>query len=327
MRRLVCLDGLRGVLAFYVMLSHSLPFVPLPHWIALAVPAWRRGGGRVLHPQRPGDRAVAGELRLPSPAVPDRPRRTDLSGVTWRCSLSPWRCSRWRPRSSTCPGSAPDSPARDTSGPAAGRPTGPSDRHASDDDARPVSRRRAARRLGRLPGRRPGASRPSGSSTCLRCSSAHRLGLVRMAVSVPALAAACARLAGGDAGGMAVQPRLPAEQGTVFRPRRRQRDRGSRPRKGSHASTLSCWPPRSRYAPHEAAWTNCCRRSCGPRALRHRWCRRSPDGRYPAARSSLPRGQPCGRWPRCCNRRRWSGSELSRIASIWCTSPCSGCSA
>ena len=33
MRRLVCLDGLRGVLAFYVMLSHTLPFVPLPHWL------------------------------------------------------------------------------------------------------------------------------------------------------------------------------------------------------------------------------------------------------------------------------------------------------
>jgi len=33
MRRLVCLDGLRGVLAFYVMLSHSLPFAPLPHWL------------------------------------------------------------------------------------------------------------------------------------------------------------------------------------------------------------------------------------------------------------------------------------------------------
>src|SRR5215469_8565489 len=33
MRRLVCLDGLRGVLATYVMLSHTLPFVPLPHWL------------------------------------------------------------------------------------------------------------------------------------------------------------------------------------------------------------------------------------------------------------------------------------------------------
>jgi peptidoglycan/LPS O-acetylase OafA/YrhL len=33
MRRLVCLDGLRGVLAFYVMLSHTLPFVPLPRWL------------------------------------------------------------------------------------------------------------------------------------------------------------------------------------------------------------------------------------------------------------------------------------------------------
>jgi peptidoglycan/LPS O-acetylase OafA/YrhL len=33
MRRLVCLDGLRGVLAVYVMLSHTLPFAPLPHWL------------------------------------------------------------------------------------------------------------------------------------------------------------------------------------------------------------------------------------------------------------------------------------------------------
>ena len=30
MRRLVCLDGLRGVLACYVMLSHTLPFAPMP---------------------------------------------------------------------------------------------------------------------------------------------------------------------------------------------------------------------------------------------------------------------------------------------------------
>ncbi len=30
---MVCLDGLRGGLAFYVMLSHSLPFAPLPHWL------------------------------------------------------------------------------------------------------------------------------------------------------------------------------------------------------------------------------------------------------------------------------------------------------
>ncbi|MGA8197624.1 MAG: acyltransferase [Acetobacteraceae bacterium] len=33
MRRLVCLDGLRGVLAFYVMLSHTLPFTPMPGWL------------------------------------------------------------------------------------------------------------------------------------------------------------------------------------------------------------------------------------------------------------------------------------------------------
>jgi peptidoglycan/LPS O-acetylase OafA/YrhL len=33
MRRLTCLDGLRGVLAFYVMLSHTLPFAPMPGWL------------------------------------------------------------------------------------------------------------------------------------------------------------------------------------------------------------------------------------------------------------------------------------------------------
>ncbi len=33
MKRLVCLDGLRGVLACYVMLSHTMPFAPLPHWL------------------------------------------------------------------------------------------------------------------------------------------------------------------------------------------------------------------------------------------------------------------------------------------------------
>src|ERR1700748_908411 len=33
MRRMVCLDGLRGVLAVYVMFSHTLPFAPLPHWL------------------------------------------------------------------------------------------------------------------------------------------------------------------------------------------------------------------------------------------------------------------------------------------------------
>jgi peptidoglycan/LPS O-acetylase OafA/YrhL len=30
---MVCLDGLRGLLAFYVMLSHTLPFAPLPAWL------------------------------------------------------------------------------------------------------------------------------------------------------------------------------------------------------------------------------------------------------------------------------------------------------
>ncbi len=33
MRRMVCLDGLRGVLACYVMLGHTLPFAALPAWL------------------------------------------------------------------------------------------------------------------------------------------------------------------------------------------------------------------------------------------------------------------------------------------------------
>ena len=35
MRRLTCLDGLRGVLATYVMVSHLAPFARLPRWLAL----------------------------------------------------------------------------------------------------------------------------------------------------------------------------------------------------------------------------------------------------------------------------------------------------
>ena len=35
MRRLTCLDGLRGLLALYVMLSHALPFAAIPGWLAL----------------------------------------------------------------------------------------------------------------------------------------------------------------------------------------------------------------------------------------------------------------------------------------------------
>ena len=34
MRRLTCLDGLRGLLALYVMLCHALPFAAIPSWIA-----------------------------------------------------------------------------------------------------------------------------------------------------------------------------------------------------------------------------------------------------------------------------------------------------
>jgi len=37
MRRLECLDGLRGVLAVYVLLGHMAPFAALPAWILAAV--------------------------------------------------------------------------------------------------------------------------------------------------------------------------------------------------------------------------------------------------------------------------------------------------
>ena len=34
MKRLECLDGLRGVLAVYVLVSHMAPFAALPAWIS-----------------------------------------------------------------------------------------------------------------------------------------------------------------------------------------------------------------------------------------------------------------------------------------------------
>ena len=37
MKRLECLDGLRGLLAVYVLLGHMAPFAVLPGWIQLAV--------------------------------------------------------------------------------------------------------------------------------------------------------------------------------------------------------------------------------------------------------------------------------------------------
>src|SRR5579863_2097336 len=44
MRRMRCLDGLRGLLACYVMLSHTLPFAPLPAWLLWL---FQRGGAAV----------------------------------------------------------------------------------------------------------------------------------------------------------------------------------------------------------------------------------------------------------------------------------------
>lgn len=44
MKRLECLDGLRGVLAVYVMISHMAPFAALPDWM---LRPWSHGGAAV----------------------------------------------------------------------------------------------------------------------------------------------------------------------------------------------------------------------------------------------------------------------------------------
>jgi peptidoglycan/LPS O-acetylase OafA/YrhL len=44
MKRLECLDGLRGVLAVYVVVGHMAPFAPLPRWLA---DAFSHGGAAV----------------------------------------------------------------------------------------------------------------------------------------------------------------------------------------------------------------------------------------------------------------------------------------
>ena len=81
MRRLVCLDGLRGVLAFYVMLSHTLPFAPLPGWLlwlfshgGAAVDVFFILSGLVIV------QSLASFDYRAAP-VPDRPRHAHLSGV------------------------------------------------------------------------------------------------------------------------------------------------------------------------------------------------------------------------------------------------------
>ena len=68
-----------------------------------------------------------------------------------------------------------------------------------------------------------------------------RLGLRPLAWLFLATCGGVDRLAGGGAGAVAVQPRVPAEQGAVFRARHRQRDRGARGRQGPW-----CLPCRAR---------------------------------------------------------------------------------
>ena len=81
MRRMVCLDGLRGVLACYVMLSHTLPFAPLPAWLLWL---FQHGGAGVDVFFILSGLVIVQSLAsfsLSAAAVPDRAGGADLSGV------------------------------------------------------------------------------------------------------------------------------------------------------------------------------------------------------------------------------------------------------
>ncbi len=81
MRRMLCLDGVRGGLAFYVLLGHALPFAPFPAWVhwlfqhgGAAVDVFFILSGLVIG-------TVARGFQLSRAAIPDRPGGADLSRV------------------------------------------------------------------------------------------------------------------------------------------------------------------------------------------------------------------------------------------------------
>ena len=192
-------------------------------------------------------------------------------------------------------------------------------RHASDDDARPVPQRRTARCVDGVPRRRV---EPVDGVAVLPAGAVDRRAprTAPAGLAVPGARGGLDRLAGGGAGAVAVQPRLPAEQGAVLRPGHRQRDPGAARRQGRWFLPCSSSAPRWCCAWPEAAPRSCCRRWSGRRVWRRNCC---PPMRLPAAR-----GQSNGRfvsWRRRCGRALWSGWEPCRTASISSTNRCRSC--
>ena len=81
MKRLECLDGLRGVLAVYVLLDHTVPFAMLPGWLirllthgGAAVDVFFILSGMVIVQSLE-------QLRLARPRLPDCPGGAHLSGL------------------------------------------------------------------------------------------------------------------------------------------------------------------------------------------------------------------------------------------------------
>ena len=223
MKRLECLDGLRGLLAVYVLLGHMAPFAVLPDRRAGPAVAWRCGGGSVFRAQRPGDHPVAAATGGRATPFLIARAAAHLSGVPavfslavavqpWSCGFDhmPWIDARQRGADDLRHGLAAEL--------AAGDPGAP------DDDARAVSRTRCCRTSGSASSAPPGACRPSGSST----SSALLLH--------PAGRAAAGRgAAGAGGGGCGVAARRPLSRGSSA-------ERSCRTRRISSPWAWRAWP-------------------------------------------------------------------------------------
>jgi hypothetical protein len=146
MKRLDSLDGVRGLLAFYVLLSHMAPFALLPHWMRDAV---SHGGAAVdiffvlsglvitQSLQRAGGQAapfLVARFRANFPGISRRVRGGDRGGaLVLRLRADAVDRSRRRCANHLCQKLA----GRLAAG----------DRRASDHDARAVSQRSLARCL------------------------------------------------------------------------------------------------------------------------------------------------------------------------------------
>ena len=122
MPRLLCLDGLRGVLAVYVMVSHMAPFVPMPAILASALSHGGAGvdaffvlSGLVIvqslraHGHRRGPFLAARARRIFPVFLPVFAAAVAVQALDARAGGGPWGASVW----SAMPWIAPDSPARD----------------------------------------------------------------------------------------------------------------------------------------------------------------------------------------------------------------------